>query len=489
MPLTVTGQNPWVLEHPPVCAKPPAAIPPTHPQDKAIIRSALEVAYKDNKALAEKAEFLEKVVQVTGHLGWPSPNLVFAREQQCSHLRPLSPHLSHTQVSITLTEPADKALESYLVELGVVGRPTAAGPAAAPGPAGAPAPAAAAEAAAAAAPAGAPAPAPAAAPAPAVAPAPDASLRADAAGGNAADEAAATGEAAAEKAATDEAAADKAAAAAEAAPAPEPRRARPPPSQLLVGDDFDPKESASLAALLTVQQLSRRSPREVKRLLNHMRLAKSIWRAYTGSSPTSDERCQLLGWVFMSCFHATALQTVLDAKVRGLATARGGGGRWCGGVVALPKCPQLCLCLPHGHRTSACAVSGTNCLFPLLQCIQESDIAVADADAGAGDPPADWQRLGPACEPVWESLPWRVAVVWSHSADRATKDNGAVDALGELLLRLKDHEQLWPCFNIYDVRKLSHLRTGLEYGPGAPRRMRTWGAIGGLVPRPGWHRW
>ena len=35
------------------------------PQDKAIIRSALEVAYKDNKALAEKAEFLEKVVQVS----------------------------------------------------------------------------------------------------------------------------------------------------------------------------------------------------------------------------------------------------------------------------------------------------------------------------------------------------------------------------------------------------------------------------------------
>jgi hypothetical protein len=59
-----SGQNPWVLEHPPVCAHTLPGDPAHPPQDKAIIRSALEVAYKDNKALAEKAEFLEKVVQV-----------------------------------------------------------------------------------------------------------------------------------------------------------------------------------------------------------------------------------------------------------------------------------------------------------------------------------------------------------------------------------------------------------------------------------------
>jgi hypothetical protein len=41
----------------------PSTFPPAW-QDKEIIVSALKTAYKDNPALAEKAEFLEKVVQV-----------------------------------------------------------------------------------------------------------------------------------------------------------------------------------------------------------------------------------------------------------------------------------------------------------------------------------------------------------------------------------------------------------------------------------------
>ena len=100
---------------------------------------------------------------------------------------------------------------------------------------------------------------------------------------------------------------------------------RPSSQELPGGDDFDPKEGKSLASLFAVRQLSRRSPREVKRLINHLRLAKCIWRASEGALPNSDEQRWLLGWVCMSCFHTTALQTVLDAKVRWLPPSGEGG--------------------------------------------------------------------------------------------------------------------------------------------------------------------
>jgi hypothetical protein len=61
--LACNGARPWVSEG--VRVPLPFFLSPPW-QDKQIIRSALKVAYKDNPSLANKAEFLEKVVQVGG---------------------------------------------------------------------------------------------------------------------------------------------------------------------------------------------------------------------------------------------------------------------------------------------------------------------------------------------------------------------------------------------------------------------------------------
>jgi hypothetical protein len=152
-------------------------------------------------------------------------------------------------------------------------------------------------------------------------------------------------------------------------------------------------------------------------------------------------------------------------------------------------------------------------------CTQPPKTGIADETSAAGKPPSGWQGLRDACKPKersWESLPWRVAVVWSHSVDPAADDKGdadkdkdplsaalslcaslaaskdkgadaaadakkkhvAIEALGKLLLEFSTHELLWPCFNIHDVGKLSRLRIGLEYAPGAARLARSGGSRG-----------
>ena len=131
------------------------------------------------------------------------------------------------------------------------------------------------------------------------------------------------------------------------------------------------------------------------------------------------------------------------------------------------------------------------------------------------------------------SLPWRVAVVCSHSVGPAAKDkdvknagalslfrrpartrrhrlcmslaaskdtggdadaeqraaadakkHAAVEALGKLLLQFSNHELLWPCFNIHNVQKLSRLRIGLQYAPGAAPCTRAWGLRAMMLSRP-----
>jgi hypothetical protein len=96
---------------------------------------------------------------------------------------------------------------------------------------------------------------------------------------------------------------------------PEPPQQRHRPSYEPGDDEYTAAERESVSALLAADQLSGRSPREVKRLINHLRLAKCMWNAAYRTPPSSEQQRQLVGWVFLSCFHARGMQAVLSAQV------------------------------------------------------------------------------------------------------------------------------------------------------------------------------
>jgi hypothetical protein len=80
---------------------------------------------------------------------------------------------------------------------------------------------------------------------------------------------------------------------------------------------FTPEDGEVFSVLISTGVVAHRSPREVKRLVNHFLLAQLICRAAKTDLSVDGRRCKLLVWTALCCLYPDAMRAFVKVRPRG----------------------------------------------------------------------------------------------------------------------------------------------------------------------------